>query len=164
MTEAMADEDFIRRQLGLPTGLPKKQIKHAWHTPERWQIIRDYYAKVTPMILRGERPGVYELGLYDFLTPIEVYLWEEIRTYGLPFYMQYPVGRRFVDFGDPVKKIALEADGKAYHTPEGDAEKNAALAEHGWMVFRFTGSEIYKSQNLLRDVLRWYGRNYSSED
>ena len=40
---------------------------------------------------------------------------------GLPFYPQYPIGKYFVDFADPVKKIVIECDGKKYHQ---DKEKD----------------------------------------
>lgn len=138
----------------------------AWDTPQRWQIIRDYYKSREEQIERGERIDPYELGLDRFLTPIERLVWGDIRYIGLPFFMQYPVGSRFVDFGDPVQKIAIEADGAAYHEPEADAKKNAELHALGWTVYRFTGSEIYrdKDSQILGDIAALYGRSVPTED
>jgi very-short-patch-repair endonuclease len=133
-------------------------LEGAWDTPRRWKIIREYYAIRGPHIEAGRKLSPYELGLGEGMTPIEAALWHEIRLAALPFYLQYPVGRRFVDFGDPVMRIAIEADGKAYHTPEKDAQKDAELAEQGWTVFRVTGRDaIYKKHNLA-GVFRLYGR------
>lgn len=137
---------------------PKGDLDDVWDTPARWRYIREYYAAVTPWILAGHRPDPYALIRPSHMTPIELRLWEEIRIHGLPFYPQYPVGRRFVDFGDPVYKMAIEADGAAFHSPEKDAEKNADLRAAGWSVIRLTGSRIYQD-NPLRDVMIFYGRD-----
>lgn len=138
------------------------ELARVWDTPQRWKIIRDYYALRFDAIAAGERLDVYELGLDRFLTPIERLVWGDIRELGLPFYMQYPVGRRFVDFGDPVRCIAIEADGAAFHTPEGDARKDADLKECGWTVFRIPGRDAVctRGANTVREIARWYGFNY----
>jgi very-short-patch-repair endonuclease len=135
----------------------RKRLDEVWHTPERWTVIRQFYADMEPAILRGDRIDPYALGLGDRMTPIERALWGEIRCYGLPFYMQYPVGRRFVDFGDPARQIAIEADGAAFHTPEGDAIKNAELDACGWTVYRFSGRDALYKQNVLEPILALYG-------
>jgi very-short-patch-repair endonuclease len=137
----------------------REQLERFWDTPKRWQIIREYYAIRSREILDGYRINPYELGLGENLTPIEASLWHEIRRVGLPFYLQYPVGRRFVDFGDPIRRIAIEADGKAFHSKEKDAEKNAELAEQGWAVFRVTGHDATYKRNNLEKIFRIYGRD-----
>lgn len=132
----------------------------AWDTPRRWAIIRAYYGIRRERIAAGDRICPYELGLERFLTPIEAQLWQDIRGMGLPFYMQYPVGKRFVDFGDPVQQIAIEADGAAYHTPEKDAQKTAELQALGWMVFRIKGRDTFGEVGTKKigEIARWYGR------
>lgn len=127
-----------------------------WGTPKRWKIIRDYYDSVSEQIKAGKAVDPYELGLADFLTPIEYAIWCEIRMHGLPFYMQYPVGRRFVDFGDPVMQIAIEVDGAAYHTPEGDAKKDAELEALGWTVTRISGSTALSRDDVLKGLAEAY--------
>jgi very-short-patch-repair endonuclease len=136
----------------------RAELEGAWDTPRRWGIIREYYAIRGPQIRGGYRLSPYELGLGENLTPIEAAVWQEIRCVGLPFYPQYPVGRRFVDFGDPKMQIAIEVDGKAYHTPEKDAKKDAELAEQGWRVFRITGRDAIYRQHNLAEIFRIYGR------
>lgn len=132
------------------------ELARVWDTPQRWKIIRDYYALRFDDIAMGERIDAYELGLDRFLTPIERFVWGDIRELGLPFLMQYPVGRRFVDFGDPVRQIAVEADGAAFHTPESDATKDAELMELGWIVFRIKGRDAVsvRGSNQVREIAR----------
>lgn len=83
----------------------------------------------------------YFVDWLPIFTHIEVDAWNAIRRLGLPFYPQYPVGRRFVDFGDPVTGLAIECDGAAWHDKVRDAERDAELADLGWTVKRFTGRQ-----------------------
>jgi hypothetical protein len=51
-----------------------------------------------------------------------------------------------VDFGDPVKKLALEVDGVSHrqHGREGqDKKKEAKLRELGWSVCRISNEEVF---------------------
>lgn len=74
-------------------------------------------------------------------TPIESALWADIRAEDLVFYPQYPVGRFFVDFGNPAHKIAIECDGRAWHVDkEKDRARDARLHALGWSVYRISGS------------------------
>jgi very-short-patch-repair endonuclease len=135
----------------------REELIKAWDTPRRWSIIREYYELRKDRIFAGHFTP-YELGLERFLTPIEDWLWQDIRGMGLPFFMQYPVGRRFVDFGDPVQQIAIEADGAAWHTPEKDAKKDADLAAEGWLVFRVKGRDARTEAGTkqIENIARWY--------
>jgi len=56
-------------------------------------------------------------------------------------YPQWPVGRFFVDFANPVAKVAIECDGKAFHDVERDAKRQGEIEAMGWAVYRFTGRE-----------------------
>lgn len=88
----------------------------------------------------------YELGLNDFLTPIEWMVWQDIRgTDGLQFLPQYPVGRFFIDFGDPERRLGIEVDGRQFHDIERDRMRDQQLwNEHGWKVYRISGAEAYR--------------------
>ena len=141
-----------------------EELRLNWETPKRWKLIREFYAEIEPYILDGERVSPYMVPLADFMTPIEYAVWCDIRCYGLPFYMQYPVGRRFVDFGDPVRKIAIEVDGKAYHSPEKDAPKNAEILNEGWYLFRVTGRDALYRQDAIAKVAGIYGVDIPSGD
>jgi len=74
------------------------------------------------------------------MTPIELAIWERIRNVNAVFYPQYPVGRYFADFGNPVAKVAIECDGKMFHLDkERDAKRDKDFAEMGWDVYRIPG-------------------------
>jgi hypothetical protein len=109
-------------------------------TPAYWHRIRDLWAVLMPKVMEGE----YEPYFVDWtliFTPIERAVWTDIRSAGLKFHPQIPVGRRFIDFGDPVKKIGIECDGSAFHVLEKDIERDKELLEHGWTVYHLKGRE-----------------------
>lgn len=72
-------------------------------------------------------------------TPIEDAAWQDIRGFYLPMLPQVPVLNYFIDFGDPVKKIGIECDGKQWHDKVKDAKRDKQLAEVGWKIFRIPG-------------------------
>lgn len=100
---------------------------------------------------------MYSMDWAGMFTPIESDCWSSIRGHGLPFHPQYPVGNKFVDFADPEKKIAIEADGKQFHEKKRDAVRDAELAELGWIVFRLTGSECRKTLPSWADMMEMTG-------
>jgi hypothetical protein len=75
------------------------------------------------------------------MTPIERSLWHDIRAADLVLYPQWPVAGFFVDFGNPVAKVAIECDGKAFHDPARDAKRQRLIEAEGWTVYRFTGRD-----------------------
>lgn len=119
----------------------KARWAHGKDTPERWQIIRDAYALMLPRIMEGYT-NPYFLD-WDF-TPIERLAWMDIRGGGLPLYPQFPIGRVFVDFADPVQKIGVELDGAAYHQHDRDLSRDTKLAAQGWKIFRVKGKDAVK--------------------
>lgn len=143
-------------ELHCELGSIRHELEDKWDSPARWALIRKFYRTVEPFILNGARMDPYMLGAK--MTHIEQDVWHEIRLYGLPFYPQYPVGRRFVDFGDPCMSLAIEVDGAAYHTPEGDAQKDRDLAAEGWRVLRIKGKDAYSRNDNLESILGLYGK------
>lgn len=116
-----------------------------------WQAIRDHYALLMPEII-DSKPWGYGIGAYEWdgkdmihMTPIEWAVWQDIRCTGLVMYPQFPVAGFFVDFGNPVAKVAIECDGAMWHDPALDAKRDAILAKHGWTVYRMTGSDCNKT-------------------
>ena len=102
----------------------------------RWGAIRKIYETVDP--------GSYSPYPIDWtliFTPIESAAWGEIRCWGLPFCPQYPIGTFFADFADPVKKIVIECDGRAYHNAEQDKKRDLSMGALGWSVFRVSGAD-----------------------
>lgn len=116
-------------------------------SPKRWGALRELYALMMDDI-REAHPRTcdpYFINWTAVFTPIEMDAWQTIRGRGLPLYPQVPAGRFFVDFGDPVSRIAIECDGAAWHADKDrDARRDAELDELGWTVYRVTGKECWK--------------------
>lgn len=119
---------------------------------ERWQIIREAYRIVTPLILKG-RIDPYFLDWTCHRTPIEELAWIDIRNAGLPLYPQYPASRYFLDFADPVQQIAVELDGAAYHSEARDRPRDESLLAQGWRTFRIPGKRSLPSKVDIREIL-----------
>lgn len=105
-----------------------------------FNFIKEIYDINAAQIMRGE----YDPYLFDWprlFSPIEDMVWHSIRCYGVPMYPQFPAGKYFLDFGDPIKKIAIECDGKEWHDRDRDRERDTRLSQLGWTVYRISGRE-----------------------
>lgn len=112
-----------------------------------WKAIRAHYRHHLSAIL-AERADEWALDPYEWdtgiieLTPIERWLWGDIREAGAILYPQFPIGRYVVDFANPVARVAVECDGAQWHLDkEKDAARDADLASQGWTVYRITGRD-----------------------
>lgn len=110
-----------------------------------WDEIREHYRSAQPKILAAQR-NEWAIDPYAWdeagirLTPIEQWLWADLRACDSVMYPQYPVGKRFVDFGNPIAKVAIECDGAAFHTDKAkDAARDAELRALGWTTYRIPG-------------------------
>ena len=78
--------------------------------------------------------------LFDALYPV--------RGYG-PLKSQYEIGPYFADLCYPSVKVVVEVDGYEYHhTKEqrnDDLKRQRFIQAQGWLVIRFSGSDIYRS-------------------
>jgi very-short-patch-repair endonuclease len=109
----------------------------------RFNLIRKAYEFYMPWMLKG-RVNPYFLE-WNW-TPIEFDVWCDIRRIGLPFYPQVPVLNYFLDFGDPRTKIAIECDGKQWHTnKEKDRIRDEKISALGWQIFRVPGYMCHKT-------------------
>jgi very-short-patch-repair endonuclease len=118
----------------------------------RYPLIRQAY-----YMIDGEEYNPYYLDMP--MTPIESQLWQDIRNF--PFqvrmYREYPVGKYFVDFGDPWAKLAIEADGAEFHDPVKDMHRDRYLESLGWEVKRVKGKDCIK-KGIINGVLDDYYR------
>lgn len=82
-------------------------------------------------------------------SPIEDIFLKDCITVGLRVVPQYKVGKYRIDFAVPEKKIAIECDGKEWHSSEKqlaqDKNREIELNKIGWLVLRLRGSDIYKN-------------------
>lgn len=124
---------------------------------ERFSGIRAFYAGFGAALLL--EPDEWGMDAYEWtsckhirLTPIEQALWHDIRAVDIVMYPQLPVGRFFVDFGNPAARVAIECDGEKWHQDkEKDARRDADLAAMGWSVYRIAGRDCLTDTEELRD-------------
>lgn len=124
--------------------------------------LRDFYRLVGNEIFDAGKSewGIdcYEVDWTLLFTPIEYGLWYDIRDSNSVLYPQYPVGRFFVDFANPVAKVAIECDGYAYHLDKAkDASRQAEIESLGWTVYRITGRDCmsdFKEEIMESGVAR----------
>jgi len=91
------------------------------------------------------------------MSPIESKLYEAMCAEGLTPVPQYCVQGYFVDFAFPDLRLAIEADGAAYHSGEAherDRKRDWILQNAGWSVKRFHGSTINARAGNCAYVIR----------
>jgi very-short-patch-repair endonuclease len=117
-----------------------------------WSDIRAHYRRHLNEIEAAPR-NEWAIDAYAWdglleLTPIEKWLWADIRQLDAVLYPQFPVGRFFVDFASPVARVAIECDGAAFHQDKAkDAARDAELERMGWTVYRITGTDCRTEQD-----------------
>lgn len=80
-----------------------------------------------------------------WISPIELKLYQEMRKEGLSPEPQLCVQGYFVDFAFADVKVAVEADGSAFHggdRRERDRDRDKVLHQAGWTVQHFRGTAI----------------------
>jgi hypothetical protein len=92
----------------------------------RFDEAAKHYKQYRTEILEAGRSewGVdpYEWECFSKMSPIESDLWRCIRAVDAVLYPQFPIGRYFADFCNPVAGVVIECDGAMWHQ---DAEKDA---------------------------------------
>lgn len=113
-----------------------------------WDAIRRHYDRYMDEILYSPAYG-YAIDPYAWdmgqgmihFTPIEYAMWCDIRCTGITMYPQWPECGFFLDFANPVAKVAIECDGREFHDASKDRERDAILGAQGWKVYRMTGRD-----------------------
>ena len=103
-----------------------------------WRHIRAIH-RINAVAVERNEYVPYVVDWSSIFTPIEELCWWSIRSLGLQMFPQYPIDRYFADFADPWRKWVLECDGKAFHNPIKDAERDQVMEELGWTVTRLPG-------------------------
>lgn len=84
-------------------------------------------------------------------SPIERQLYRALTHNGYRLETQVHCGAYRIDLVLPAYKIAIECDGKPYHSSAEqrahDRKKNAYLRKHGWKVMRFSGRQINRNMS-----------------
>ncbi len=82
-----------------------------------------------------------------WMSPIEAELYEAMCREGLSSIPQFYIRGYYVDFAFPDVRVAVEADGAAFHGPdrrERDRKRDWILLQAGWTVRRFHGTTIHR--------------------
>lgn len=86
-------------------------------------------------------------------SPIESKLYDALTFNGFNVETQVPCGRYRIDLAIPRYRIAIECDGKAYHSSPNqkahDRRKNTYLKKHGWKILRFSGRAINNNVGIV---------------
>ena len=89
-----------------------------------------------------------------------------LKRLGIAAVPQYPVPRTgrylgryyYIDFAIVDRKIAIECDGRAWHTSSravaADRRRQLEMERMGWRFIRFTGSQIVTNMPACEQVLR----------
>lgn len=92
-----------------------------------------------------------------WMSPIEVELYDAMRKEGLSPNPQFRIEAYYVDFAFPDIKLAIEADGAAYHSDdrkERDRRRDGFLWSRGWTVKRFYGTTIHNKAGNCAFVIK----------
>lgn len=114
----------------------------------RCDAIKAFYESALPQIMDA-KPGEWGIDPFEVywsavFSPIERVMWQILRSERVVMYPQFPVGRYFVDFGNPQQRVAIECDGAEFHADLAkDDDRTWQLHLRGWKTYRFTGSECF---------------------
>ncbi|MDO6658005.1 endonuclease domain-containing protein [Anaerobacillus sp. 1_MG-2023] len=86
-------------------------------------------------------------------SPIERRLYDVLVFNNYYVETQYPLGNYRIDLAIPYLKLAIECDGKQYHSSTQqkahDRRKDKYLRSKGWKVMRFTGRQINRNPKAI---------------
>ena len=129
------------------------------------EIIKADRRRTVPHMLQKEaaaRPESKHIATSSgefWMSPIEAQLYEAMRREGLDPVPQYCVEGYYVDFAFPDVKVAVEADGRGFHSgvrKERDRKRDWVIRRAGWTVKRFHGDTIYNRAANCAYVIKRY--------
>jgi very-short-patch-repair endonuclease len=116
--------------------------------------------------LQKENPKIhpnYILSQKGHITKIEKMIRDELLKRNIKFKMQYKILSYWVDFAFPGFKLAVECDGKRWHSTKkqklNDKKRDSKITRLGWTIKRFKGKEINKNPKKVVDKIEIYLRN-----
>ena len=128
------------------------------------QVIKEYRQRSTGRRIQEEAAARTESRKVEtpfgafWMSPIEGNLYDAMCREGLSPTPQFRIEAYYVDFAFPDIKLAIEADGAAYHSDdrkERDRIRDSFLRRRGWTVKRFLGATIYnRADNCAFDIKR----------
>jgi len=99
-----------------------------------------------------------------FESSLEKKFREMMEARGLTFTKQHPIVGYFVDFAIPKLKIAIEVDGDYWHqNKEKDQKRQKEIEDQGWLVLRYSESEVNSDVGSCVDELCRVMANHNGE-
>lgn len=127
--------------------IQRRKKRYAKMTRYRSELVAGLKATVTwvESLILG-KPERWDIHYARCDSPIERKLYKALRRKGYHLRTQAKCGKYQIDIALPRHKIAIECDGRKYHSsPQQkahDRRKSQYLRQKGWTVLRFTGSQI----------------------
>lgn len=94
-------------------------------------------------------------------SPIEAVMLREFHLLDLYPSTQYVVGRYRLDLAFPKEMVAIECDGKEWHSSpeqvERDRLKDEFLTDNGWRVIRISGGDIFRRSAEIAKIITGRG-------
>ncbi len=125
--------------------------------PDKWGHIRQVWQEHMPTVMAAPADRWVSPYFVDWdFSPAESAAWSALRSsmHIAPLYPQVPVFNWFIDFGNPRRRVGLEVDGKEWHNPEKDRERDVQLWGQEWRIFRVAASEFLS--NAATDLWEQY--------
>lgn len=116
-----------------------------------------YVSMIVEQLQFGKLPKV-DVQLRKTESPIERRIYYAVTQAGYRAETQVQCGRYRIDVALPDYNVAIEADGKKYHSSKEakarDRTKDRYLKKKGWTVMRFTGKRIYQDIRGITKEIR----------
>lgn len=99
-------------------------------------------------------------------TPIEKIFKDKLIEKNISFDAQVKLGRFYVDFLLEVNnsKVIIECDGREYHNPYRDHERDKEIKKEGYKIYRFSGSMLYNDcDRCLNEIIRYSNPDSNSK-
>lgn len=121
------------------------------------QLLLEQFDRLLEQVnLEFSSPNFLDTVSYNYLfTPIEECMYNALEKENFNFKPQAKIERFLVDFLVTVgnKKIIVECDGRDYHNPYHDRERDKELRKYGYEILHFTGSEIlYNVEQCIQKI------------
>jgi len=167
--------DFINNKLiyasyylNIPIIFLSKLLKSEYVIKIKGDLVHNNYEKVVNNLLIEQLINLLEIVNFTFIspnlsngldnefyTPIEKLFKEQCEINKIEYKSQVHFENYFVDFvlNYNGRKAIVECDGRDYHNPNLDKERDKALAKFGLPIFRFSGSELFHDANSCLQIV-----------
>lgn len=147
---------FVEQYAGQCIACLIAETGYCEHMGERARDRELDHMRIRPVELLQHTMSIAAAGFPpENFSPIEVKLLAAFHDAKLYPELQYRIGRYYADFAFPESRWVVEADGKEFHDPESDRQRDRDIRAAGWNVKRFPGWLINRDAAACVDEI-WY--------